>query len=323
MQMHSSVDNRFFGKPDNRKQSYSLFWKRGVVVSLSVFSSMGCLADPVVDSLPSAPSTHACLVPPSFSGATSPASSVTSFQRKKRDRSCFVSAESLISSHAQGKATFVDVRAPQAFERYNIPGSLNIPLHAVKAKTFLKPTAAILVDEGHATANLETACAELRKAGFAKVSILDGGLYAWRTKRGPLSGDAIAHRELERMDASELFVERLYDDWLVLDFSSTKRPALRRWLPRDIESIDVKGDAVASIKTSVAKRRGVTPALRILVISDTGKDYDAIARIVAKSGVTNASYLEQGLSDYADHVTKQTVMWDQRDKPQALPACKG
>lgn len=79
-----------------------------------------------------------------------------------------------------GCVTWVDVRSAAAFEENRIPGSIRIPLFAVKTKGFLRTRSIVLVDEGAGSESLEEEVRKMRKMGFAHVTIWYGGLHAWR-----------------------------------------------------------------------------------------------------------------------------------------------
>jgi 3-mercaptopyruvate sulfurtransferase SseA len=72
------------------------------------------------------------------------------------------------------------------------------------AKAFLRARPIVLIDTGRAYAHLEGLCRLLRAAGFAEVSILDGGLNAWRAQVGALEGDAQARDALTAAEFSRL-----------------------------------------------------------------------------------------------------------------------
>jgi 3-mercaptopyruvate sulfurtransferase SseA len=56
---------------------------------------------------------------------------------KKHDPSLAISVEAVLYKLKRNqKLTLVDVRSWQNFERLHIPGSINIPLYAVKTKTY-------------------------------------------------------------------------------------------------------------------------------------------------------------------------------------------
>ena len=81
----------------------------------------------------------------------------------------------------------VDIRPAAAFERLRIPGSLNVPLFAIKAKTFLKKYDLVLVDEGYRYAQIEEACRHLRRAGFP-ASDIERWIVGLEQKRGRPGG---------------------------------------------------------------------------------------------------------------------------------------
>ena len=134
----------------------------------------------------------------------------------------------------------VDVREERQFAQVRIPGSLNIPLFAVKTKSFLKTKAVVLVDEGYRPHQLEETCDQLTQAGF-EAQFLFGGLNAWRTRSAkeslqrsakeslqrsahvhvlPLQGDVFAQKALNRMPPQALFAEQDGKHWLLLDVST-------------------------------------------------------------------------------------------------------
>ena len=81
-----------------------------------------------------------------------------------------------------------DVRREEAFDRARIAGSIHVPLHALKAKSFLKSKPSVLVAQGYPDRELENACRSLREAGFERVFILRGGINAWQEQKGPMEG---------------------------------------------------------------------------------------------------------------------------------------
>lgn len=228
----------------------------------------------------------------------------------------------VLRQHDQGKAVLVDVRDAASFSRYRIPGSLNIPLHAVKTKAFLRAESIVLVDVGHVTGVLEAGCAELKRAGFASVAILQGGLHSWRAGRGALEGEASPAEELDRLMPVELFNERTRPDWLVLSFSKDPKASPRCWLPPRVEQVTGTGaPAVQAIKAAVARARKAAPGLRVLVASETGTDHAALSALMAKAGVQDALYLDSGLAGYREFVSNQLAIWGRQTPAKASSCC--
>jgi len=244
--------------------------------------------------------------------------------RIAQDRSCYVSVISIQKELQTGQVALVDVRHPDAFNLYSIPASLNIPLFAVKTKTFLKGMRVILVNEGANVAMLEQTCSGLRRAGFSKISVMEGGLHAWVAQGGPITGDALAAvDQLKWLTPQDLFAEHQHDDWIVFDFSTKQDPAMRRWLPKKLESVKLNARTAATIKAVTAGKKGKNPVLpRILVVNERGAGYDKIELSLLKAGLKQIYYLQGGLTGYRDFLAQQTAMWNQKDKPLKLPACQ-
>ena len=101
---------------------------------------------------------------------------------RKRNPAFAISVESVLRKlKGKQEIILIDVRKRDEFEKFRIPGSINIPLFAIRTKAFLKSKSLVLVNEGYNYTQLERECAYLRKSGF-RVWLLNGGLYYWRQK---------------------------------------------------------------------------------------------------------------------------------------------
>ena len=158
----------------------------------------------------------------------------SSGQPRQHAPACMVRVESAIDALAKGRVTIVDTRTADEFNKYRIPSSLNIPLHAVKTKAFLKSQAFLLVNENHTSVDLETACSNLKREGYNKVGVLQGGLFLWHARGGILDGDTIAARRLSTIRPAELVQELPLKDWLIIDVSNRKNPAMKKHFPGEI-----------------------------------------------------------------------------------------
>ena len=73
----------------------------------------------------------------------------------------------------------IDVREPEDFQQYSLPGALNIPLNSLFERTwrnFLKENQAQLVFYGFGNSAAELAWSAAKRAGTKNIYILDGGL---------------------------------------------------------------------------------------------------------------------------------------------------
>jgi rhodanese-related sulfurtransferase len=248
-----------------------------------------------------------------------------SFKPRSPDRACLVSLAEAEKIRLKANSQFVDVRSPADYERTRIADSINIPLHLVKTKPFLRNVNVVLVDHGRGSAELAQHCRQLKDAGFRSVSVLDGGLYAWQQAGKPLAGDPMAQARLDRMSAAELFAERLYTGWLVVDATAKGIPAdLRRWLPGNIAPARQKTatEQAAAIRTLIARQRQANARLNVLVVADTDTRYERLDTALAKGNTGPVLYLDGGLGAYRAYVNQQVAMWAQQNQPPRFPSCR-
>jgi rhodanese-related sulfurtransferase len=219
-----------------------------------------------------------------------------------------VSVAGVLQQVKGGRETLlIDVRSPEAFGRFRIPGSINIPMHFVKTKPFIKKKPFILLDEGFRYGTLTEGCGTLVDAGFP-CSVLYGGLTAWRDAGGSLEGDHATWQRLGDMSAAALFLEKDWDDWLMIDVSQ-RRSALSTCLMPDAVQSDVSGSSEQAVsKLSGAGRGGRTgPLNRILIFNEKGTDYDSIRFLAGKAGLKTIFYLEGGLEQYAAYLNQRRL----------------
>lgn len=118
----------------------------------------------------------------------------------------------------QSGVVLVDVRRADLHGRARIPGSLQIPLYAMRTKGFLRPKTVILIGEGHDEGALLRECARLGGAGFAQVRVLEGGIHHWRERGGPVEGDLEALAGLGRVTPADLDSALRTGEWRVAGF---------------------------------------------------------------------------------------------------------
>lgn len=261
------------------------------------------------------------------------AENLSTTQEKLRNRGCLVSLSATDKLRTQKNFSFVDVRSPAEFERYRIAGSINIPLHLVKTKEFLKKIPVVLVNDGRSTTELEKTCSELKQAGFERVSVLDGGLFTWSANKRALEGDPVEQTKLNRMSAAELFEERSKPNLSVIDVSTQKKDKeITSWLPAKVVAVPfkakLKGDSIARISAAIFQQRKKNPQGKLLLIADDDNIYEQIDAKLNKSGVaaSNILRLDGGIKAYRERVKDQLAVWsqqNQQNQPRRYQACRG
>lgn len=246
--------------------------------------------------------------------AQSPTKKDLSNTVKKRNPAFAISAAAVFHKLNKNQTiTLIDVRGKDQFETVHIPGSINIPLYAVKTKTYLKSTPLILINDGYHHEPLERECAYLRKAGF-QAWILFGGLYHWKQKGGSLQGDHFKQEELNKVPPPIFFTERAYEDWIIIDMAPTKNAKASSLIPQSTHIPFSNKTAVftATLQKTIAQRKG-NPLRSLIFFNEKGEDYKTIEKILHQAGYTEVFFLTGGLEAYDRFVTNLALLRQARD----------
>jgi rhodanese-related sulfurtransferase len=231
---------------------------------------------------------------------------------KKHDPFLAISVEAVLYKIRQSRQfTLVDVRSREEFERLHIPGSVNIPLYAVKTKTYLKSAPVVLVNEGFRYTDLQNECRRLMERGF-KVSILDGGLPAWKRKGGKLVGDLFALDDMKAVSPHIFFREKNYENTLVLDISPTRSDASSRLIPfaKHIPVSDDNDASAATFKKLITKNK---PFQSIIIFNETGEQYEKAEKMMNRIGI-DTFHLKGGVAGYQKYLEGLLLSWKPRDR---------
>ncbi|MBW2064877.1 MAG: hypothetical protein JRJ03_08075 [Deltaproteobacteria bacterium] len=232
----------------------------------------------------------------------------STLRSKKRDPALVLSLAYYLQKLREEKnAILVDVRRREDFEKYRIPGSINIPLFALKTKTYLKSKHLVLVNEGYSWSQLEQECAHLRKSGF-KVWLLDGGLYYWKQMKGPLHGDPFAQEDLNRMPPRILFRQKDYDNLLMIDVSPSGISKAGTLFPRSISiPFHSEDKFIADFRKAMAEQgRKQFPC--ILLLNKKGEHYQRIESAVQRAGFKTVFFLRGGIDAYEKYLEQQAMI---------------
>jgi rhodanese-related sulfurtransferase len=230
---------------------------------------------------------------------------------KKHDAALAISVEAVLYKLKRSQPiTLVDVRRRQAFERLHIPGSVNIPLYAVKAKAFLKFAPVVLVNEGLRYSELQNECRRLAERGF-KVSILDGGLPAWERKEGKLVGDFLALDAMTTVSPKDFFRAKDYTSTQVLDISSKRSHVASQLLPyaKHFPVLDGSKASMAGLRKLITMNN---PFHSIIIFNETGEGNKKAKTIMRRRGVQTYN-LAGGIAGYQNYLEGLVLSWKTRD----------
>lgn len=221
------------------------------------------------------------------------------------DYSLAVTATELIDKVKQNRRmTLVDVRSPEEFERLRIPGSINLPLHAVKTKVFLKTQPFALVGAGCEWRDLESECKRLQQSGF-KPSILLGGLVAWQSQGGPLDGDQLLVSAYKEIPAHLFLYEKDCESIRVFDVSPNPLPDAKKLIPGNVHAKNIESLVKLATQYSSTYRT-------IVLFNENGEHYEKFDAALKKAGISTAFYLKDGMSGYRQFLENTTVSWKSR-----------
>ena len=234
---------------------------------------------------------------------------------RKRNPAFAISLKSVLQK--QG-IIIVDVRDKKSFEKFNIPGSINIPLFAIRTKAFLKTKSLILINEGYNYSQLEQECERLRKSGF-KVWLLNGGLYFWIQKGAPVKGDAFAQKELNRIPPRIFFAEKDYENWIVIDVSSSNDPKASLLFPQSISIpyINDEKKFILALKKTLKKHKD-NPFIFMLICDEKGERYPKVESIVKEIDAKNVFFLKGGIEAYRNFLKQQALIRQAKDHSKRI-----
>lgn len=217
------------------------------------------------------------------------------------DSDLFVSADwaALQLKKKNYKFQIVDIRQAQDFNKIHIPGSINIPLHFIKSKRYLKQKTIIIADKGFFYRSIIEECEKLKKLNF-DVKILNGGLNTWLTKNLPVQGDIFSQEEFFLVDARKVYQEQSIHPILFVD-TSDKKVKSQDFKPVFKDAITFTQESKQPFK-EIEKFIKAKPNGSILVFNNFGQGYNEIRDTMLSKGINNLFFLEGGLKAYNEYL---------------------
>ena len=239
------------------------------------------------------------------------------------DASFVISVGSVLKKRTEKQGVIlVDVRKRDAFEKFRIPGSLNMPLFGIKTKTFLRNKSLVLINEGYSCARLVRECRRLREQGFTRAAVMFGGLWSWKQQGGPMDGDVFSQETLNQVTAADFFEQRGLQNQVVVNISEKADRAALDLIPRTVFVPYGKKDPTFSARMKDALRpSGHDPLSLILIYNRDGRYPMDMVTLMRKSGVRNFYLLKDGIKGYRNFIRKQARIRQKRNEKIIIRKC--
>lgn len=229
---------------------------------------------------------------------------------RRRDPSCYVSADSALLKAEN--AVLVDVRPAAEYSRYRVANSVNLPLHSLKTKAFLKDKTLMLVSRGIAEIDLERECQILKSQGY-RPSIVQGGIRGLQEARATFVGQYPGPLALGAISAAELFEELKAENAKTVFIGTAAARGPPKSFPKSFV-IDRPDPALVAKKLRQLKGSMKQPT-RIVITDIAGRDYATIQSIVQRAGFKDVWYLSGGATAYEAFTKRQLAMWERMEHP--------
>lgn len=241
------------------------------------------------------------------------------------DSELFISADAGLKQHESKSRHFffIDIRPEKSFETIHIPGSLNIPLFAIKTKAFLKNKRIVIVNEGFGYSSLVDACLQLRQSGFESVTILKGGLNFWIQKGGELRGDIFARKSLRMIAPKDFFGDSGYDAVMPVEIYSGESAAGKLLIPR-IVGAKLSNDISVMIDnlTRAIETAGIDDPLYVVIIAETDLMYQNFEGLMDREWPWPLFFLKGGLTGYKQFLNDQARIRATQTRERKKTRCR-
>ncbi|MEE9343694.1 MAG: rhodanese-like domain-containing protein [Gammaproteobacteria bacterium] len=238
---------------------------------------------------------------------------------------CFVRVSDVFKDWKNNRITLVDVRNKAEYASHRIPGAVNIPLFAVKQKSFLRHRAVVLLNEGRTHVELLSTCKALMADGFDNVKVLDGGIHSWITMSGPVDGNkaALAHH---RVITPPEFVSALPErQWVVILLDDQKKSTFVSLAGHKVIEYPGDMDQLVNVLVNAFKKneQGDTRNA-VLLANRQGKNYQAITALLKEHAVSHTFLLAGGTEAYQGYLSQHLAMRSKMLRgPEPVRRCGG
>jgi len=225
--------------------------------------------------------------------------------------------EAIEAKKNNSQALLIDVRREAAFNAIHIPDSINVPLHLIKTKSYLRNMYVILVNQGYAVSPLLRQ-AELLNGKGVQAVVLAGGLAAWSQQGKNFRGsDSADHAILYDVDPATLSAKEFVR---YIDISPEKNAGDLSFLS-GTESVPVSSSADLPALMQMIGGSGQSPLTSVLLFNRDG-EYRLLEDLPEKCQST-LFFLRNGSEGYKKVVfQQQAILEPKSERIKTIGGCK-
>ncbi|UXY15211.1 rhodanese-like domain-containing protein [Chitiniphilus purpureus] len=233
----------------------------------------------------------------------------------------FACAAGALAVQQRGAAAMlIDLRRADQFAAYHIPGAVQLSASELRSRPFLKGKPLVLVGSGRQDVELYALCGELKRAGFARVEVLQGGLLNWVRQGFAVAGNPPAAVELARLQPDELYQASRFSENAILALPDSA--GLREQLLQAVPLAKATPDAVQALLKARRKALPGVPLAAVTLVGDAALDgaaWQALQRALPQVPVLHYS----GAAEYQRFARQQQAQWQARERGPKQPRCGG
>jgi len=211
---------------------------------------------------------------------------------------CLVTVEQLKKIPAS--RLLVDVR--QTNQARSIPVTninvVNIPLHMLKHKQYLKNKPLILTPIGAELRELITACGKLRQKGFKQTYVLTDGIQALQ---GVTKSKLLPANKMGLISPKRLFIERFERDWQIIYVGKGEHGRIGQYF----KVIKTKNNPLRTINKLINQKNTTKKPTGIVVVDLNGSNHTLVKKQLKNIRQPNVYYLQGGAQLFNDFIHKQ------------------
>ena len=223
---------------------------------------------------------------------------------------CWVNYNDIALNRDRSNIILADIRSPEAYESYRIPGSLNIPLFALRTKNYLKTRHVVLVDGGDSQQLHGAVCIRLMRQGFKNVQVLEGGMPSWVLNGGDIIGHAPTTSDLIAITPRQFYADQTNQHWIVALDSRARDE------DKDLfsgHSLVYLGNSPEASVRKIREVAGKKPIPVLVVNPSINNAY--LFRIAQGLGDGQVRYLRGGIEEYRKYLEVRSAILSPLSQP--------